>query len=109
MQEKISRAPCERSRYTLNDYPIYWRRDLTLVVHDGQSFINLFVVLYNKEMCRIYGSLINVEICNTLGTIKYLNKYITKGFDSTDVMINGNVDEVKRYLGSRYVSAMEAA
>lgn len=59
-------------------------------------------------MCLIYGSHINVEICNTLATIKYLNKYITKGYDKADVSLRGEISEIDRYRNARYVSAMEA-
>lgn len=65
-----------------------------------------------------YQAQINVEICISARSVKYLFKYINKGHDRASVIIDNNVnsgktfvhevDEVKTYLDCRYVLASEA-
>ena len=76
-----------------------------------------------------YNCHLNVEVCNTVSSVKYIYKYIHKGHDRVVFTLepnhtavapnidnnnqpaandnNGN-DEIKKYLGSRYISASEA-
>ena len=56
---------------------------------------------------------INVEICTSLSVVKYLFKYIFKGYDCTgdDVAQRTGTychDELRQYVDARYVSAPEA-
>src|SRR6266542_3677415 len=56
---------------------------------------------------------INVEVCSSIKTVKYLYKYIYKGHDRTSFNIdlpdaNGNIDEIKRYIDARWVTPPEA-
>jgi hypothetical protein len=78
------------------------------------------VVLHNVYLLTKYDTHINVEVCNNIRAIKYLFKYVYKGHDRAtieishhnDNAIEGNVvevDEIKKYLDCRYVSALEAA
>ena len=55
---------------------------------------NRWVVPYKKYNCHI-----NVELCSTVKSVKYIYKYVYKGYDCANVEIdaeNGriNVDEV---------------
>ncbi|CAF2148066.1 unnamed protein product, partial [Rotaria magnacalcarata] len=80
---------------------------------------NRFVVPYNSFLSLKYNAHINVELCSTVKAIKYINKYITKGYDcariGVQVNANDNVekvvdyDEIKQYLNCRYISSQEAA
>ncbi|CAF5003071.1 unnamed protein product, partial [Rotaria sp. Silwood1] len=69
-----------------------------------------------------YNAHINVEICATVKSIKYLFKYIYKGHDCANIKLQRPVqegaavaqatlewDEIKAHLDARYVSAPEAA
>ncbi len=78
------------------------------------------MVLHNVYLLTKYDTHINVEVCNNIRAIKYLFKYVYKGHDRAtieishhnDNAIEGNVvevDEIKKYLDCRYVSALEAA
>ncbi len=72
------------------------------------------------SICRPeYDVHINVEVYNNICVVKYLFKYIYEGHDRAIVKIShqndsateGNVvevDEIKKYLNCRYVSALEA-
>ena len=54
-----------------------------------------------------YHCHINVEICVSLKSIKYLFKYVYKGHDCASVLIERNI--IKRYLDLRYICAPESA
>ena len=95
----------------VDSYPLYKRRinDSVCVKEYGRNKIpidNRFVVPYNPYLPMKYNAHINVEVCNTVMAVKYLYKYIYKGYDKA--MIDLNPDECERYVNSRYVSSIEA-
>jgi len=73
---------------------------------------NQFVVPYNPQLLLKYKTHLNVEWCNQSTSIKYLFKYINKGFDHiTATLLNDQSpngghfqvqDEIKQYLDCRY-------
>ena len=74
---------------------------------------NRFVVPYNKFLTMRYNCHINAEACQSVHAIKYIFKYIYKGYDCAKVVFqegHDNIihDEIKQYLDARYVSAPEA-
>ncbi|KAH1147779.1 hypothetical protein GYH30_042763 [Glycine max] len=88
-----------------NGYPLFRRRNN---------------VPYNPKLLKKYQAHINIEWCNQSTSIKYLFKYINKGYDrvtavmvynSNDTAQNVNIqnDELKEYLDCRYISPCEAA
>ena len=68
-------------------------------------FTNRDVVPYNRYLLLKYRCHTNVEVINGYGIIKYLFKYLTKGHDRANVVIERN--EVKDYIDCRYLSAPE--
>lgn len=55
----------------------------------------------------------NVEICTSVKAIKYIMKYVHKGYDCADLNIQvegGEVikDEIRTFQDARYVSAPQA-
>jgi hypothetical protein len=104
----------------VHGYPIYRRKNTghTLLVHGIESD-NRWVVPHNVYLSTKYDAHINVKVCNKIRAVKYLFKYVYKGHDRATVEIShqsdnateGNVvevDEIKKYLDCRYVSASEA-
>ncbi|XP_048503004.2 uncharacterized protein LOC125498774 [Beta vulgaris subsp. vulgaris] len=99
-------------------YPVYRRRDNgTSVEKNGVHLDNRFVVPYNPQLLRKYRAHINVEWCNQSRSIKYLFKYINKGYDRVIAAAYQNrnscddpqkIDEIKMYYDCRYISACEA-
>ncbi|XP_058783166.1 uncharacterized protein LOC131657824 [Vicia villosa] len=101
-------------------YPVYRRRDNGhTVIRNGIEVDNRFVVPYNSKLLLKFKTHINMEWCNQSTSIKYLFKYINKGYDRITAAIvmseNGNpierqdVDEIKQYIDCRYVSPSEAS
>ncbi|KAL3027744.1 hypothetical protein AAZX31_03G073200 [Glycine max] len=104
-----------------NGYPVYRRRNNGhSISKNGVIIDNRYVVPYNPKLLKKYQAHINIEWCNQSTSIKYLFKYINKGYDRvTAVMLSDNNnatqnvniqnDELKEYLDCRYISPCEAA
>jgi len=94
-----------------NGHPIYRRRnDGRYVTKSGRDLDNRWVVPYNRYLLK-YNAHINVEICTTVKSVKYLYKYIHKGYDACTVVIENSVDydEIQSFVNARYVGSVEAA
>ena len=91
----------------------YRRRDTGRQVDkNGTTLDNRYVVPYNPYLLLKYRSHINTEACMSVRSIKYLFKYLHKGYDSAyvekTVGSRDQVDEIREYVDCRYLSAMEA-
>ena len=62
---------------------------------------------YNPYLSRLMQCHLNVEFCGSVRSVKYLYKYTYKGHDRATVEIS-SVDEISRFLDSRYVGPPEA-
>ncbi|XP_020082082.1 uncharacterized protein LOC109705725 [Ananas comosus] len=106
-----------------NGFAIYKRRNNgEYVTKNGVDLDNCYVVPHNLQLVVKYQAHINVEWCNKTRLIKYLFKYINKGPDRIRAIIEDDssttnstcrqqdreVDEIKKYLDCRYLSAYEA-
>src|SRR5512138_351968 len=109
-------------------YPVYQRRDNgRSTLKNGVEVDNRWVVPYNPYLLRKYTCHINLEICSTVKSIKYLYKYVYKGLDRAVISIQRSneeptihpevnnqelqtidVDEIQNYLSGRYISPPEA-
>ncbi|XP_058752651.1 uncharacterized protein LOC131625838 [Vicia villosa] len=109
----------EETVVDLDGYPLYRRRSNSHVINkNGVDLENRHVVPYNTRFLLKYRAHINMEWCNQITSIKYLFKYIHKGFDRITATISSSnstsgsdkepVDEIKQYLDCRYVSPSEA-
>ncbi|KAI8543515.1 hypothetical protein RHMOL_Rhmol08G0224500 [Rhododendron molle] len=90
-------------------YPVYRRRrsDKVHTVR-GQPVDNRDVVPYNAYLSRRFNCHINVEVCAGMRCVKYIHKYIYKGYDCT-TMVLGSINEIQQYLDARYIGPPEAA
>ena len=107
----------ESTQVQEDGYPVYRRRE------DGRSAIvsrpglganrsialdNRWIVPYNPYLSWRYKAHINVEVCASIHSIKYIHKYIYKGSDKTSAQLGNEDDEVQRYLQGRYIGPTEA-
>ena len=77
----------------------------------GINVHNGWVVPYNPVLLRVFNAHINVEICNSVKSIKYICKYINKGTDQAAFGLHKKtegIDEVCFYESGRYISSSEA-
>lgn len=99
-------------------YPVYRRRNNDrVIIKNGVSLDNRYVVPHNRCLLMKYGAHMNVEWCNQSRSIKYLFKYINKGHDrvtasfyksAKDGEAKNPIDEVSMYYDCRYISPCEA-
>ena len=89
-------------------FPVYFRPN------DGRAFSiggiqvnNQWIVPFCPFLSALFDCHINVKCAASLGSFKYLFKYIQKGPDLAALEINDR-DEIKRYIEGRYISASEA-
>ncbi|XP_055845576.1 uncharacterized protein LOC129915415 [Episyrphus balteatus] len=101
----------------VNGYPIYRRRDNGRSVLVGSHEVdNRWIVPYNAFLTLKYQAHINVEICSSVRSVKYLYKYIYKGHDCASVRLRTDregqqqlsLNEPDLFLNCRYVSPPEA-
>ena len=91
-------------------YPHYKRRNTGLCVYkSGVPLDNKYVVPYNPYLSKKYNAHINVEICSSVQSCKYLYKYVYKGPDMASIGIDivDRGDEIKRFVNSRFITASE--
>lgn len=92
-----------------DSYPIYQRRNNgQAIMKYGCILDNRWVVPYNPYLTAKYKCHINVEVCASIGSIKYLYKYVYKGHDRAMVQIGETINECQNYIDTRYVAASEA-
>ncbi|KAH1162828.1 hypothetical protein GYH30_001368 [Glycine max] len=101
-------------------YPVDRRRNTGQTITKNEIIIdNRCIVPYNPKLLKKYQAHINIEWCNQNTSIKYLFKYINKGYDKvTAVMVHDDTrtvphantlnDEIKEYLDCIYISPCES-
>ena len=91
-QHCIKNFPKEYQQSTIqgtNSYPNYKRRSQEQggqqTIKNNKIIDNKWIVPYNPYLLKKYNAHINVEICGSFSSIKYLFKYVFKGYDMTEV------------------------
>ena len=117
----------------LSDHTIFTNEDTFMykrpnngryVIKNGINMGNEWVAPYCAYLLKRFKCHINLEKCASSAAIKYLFKYIYKGFDKTEMDL-GNVtknalgqeidpeiykfDEITKHADFRYISSCEAA
>jgi hypothetical protein len=108
--KKFPRDFTEETIFGENGYPLYARPDngRTYTNSKGVVFDNRHVVPYNAYFSAKFCCHINMEVCVSIKSVKYVTKYIYKGPDLATVDVGGNRDEIKQYVDGRYIGPVEA-
>jgi hypothetical protein len=90
----------------VNGYPLYQRRDDSRLFNVRNKTVdNSWVVPYNPSLSLKYNCHINVEVCASVKSVKYLFKYVYKGHDCANIRIQEQDilehNEIKQYMDSR--------
>ena len=119
------RQECKETIADLDGYPEYRRRISSQRAHKIYNLgkfpevDNSWVVPYNPYLLQKFDTHINVEISTSIKSCKYIWKYCFKGGDKAELRLryvneNGGVqtyadmDELKHWADSRYISSHEA-
>jgi hypothetical protein len=98
------------TQFGKNSYPLYKRRKgIIATKYYGSNSVlidNRNIVPHNSYLLIKFNAHINLEICTDILAVKYLYKYIYKGFDKA--IIDTDMNECRKYYSSRYVSSIEA-
>ncbi|XP_078431367.1 uncharacterized protein LOC144703147 [Wolffia australiana] len=121
--KKFSKEFIGSTQVNNDGYSLYLHCNNGRDIQKGSYFIdNRWVVPYDKYLCKVFNCHINVEICSSIQSVKYLYKYVYKGHDRIQAKVSSknvpmdssNVgatqdtsfrDEAQQYLDARYVSA----
>lgn len=68
---------------------------------------NRWVVPYNPLLLKTFDAHINVELCSSVKSIKYITKYINKGSDQAIFSLDSR-NEVEQFQSGRYICSSEA-
>lgn len=113
-KKKFPKGFNETTKPNVEGYPVYRRREGMHAQVRGMRMDNRWIVPYSPYLSLKFNAHINVEVCTSLKAIKYIYKYIYKGFDCANVIIRAdgqqqlNYDEITNFVNCRYVSAPEA-
>lgn len=100
-------------------YPLYRRRKpvdgghtaVIKIKNMNVKIDNQWIVPYTPILSKSFNAHINVEICNSVKSIKYICKYVNKGSDMAVFGIansNGPINEIDQFQIGRYISSNEA-
>ena len=96
-------------------YPQYRRRapehgGIEAQLNSRMPIDNRWVIPYNPFLLRTFGCHINVEICSSVLSVKYILKYINKGQDMAifGVRDQDANDEIKCFQAARHISTNKA-
>jgi hypothetical protein len=89
--------PCsfsEETRCDVDGYLEYWRRQTRIFVDPKTQRVvdNQWIVSYKLHLATKYHAHINVEICSSISTVRYLYKYVYKGPNRATAVVKRRAD-----------------
>jgi hypothetical protein len=99
---------CDQTTISEDPYAACQRKD-DGIKHDvqGAELDNCWIVPYCAWLIYHYQCHINLELVFSMKSIKYIYKYIYKGYDCTIMQFGRVQDEIQVYLDTCYVCACE--
>eukprot|EP00794_Sanderia_malayensis_P011640 gene11640-biopygen9314 len=118
-KKKFPKDLTQQTEFNVNGYPLYRRRGQTTAQLRQHRLNNSWVVPHNLKLLLKFDCHMNVEVCTTVKSVKYIFKYIHKGNDMAHIEIRegheeANArqdivhDEIRQYMNSRYVGPHQA-
>ena len=101
----------QETEFSVNGYPLYRQRGKHRAELCPHTVNDSWVVTYNPHLPMKFSCHMNVEVCTTVKSVKYIFKYIHKGNDAAHVEIRQNYlnhDEILQHLNARYVGPHQA-
>ncbi len=104
-----------------NKYSAYHRQDNGYFIETRNQIQldNRWIMLYNLKLITKYNVYINVKICSSDLVVKYLYKYIYKGYNQAIIILFQSnqlvsfkanlINKIKMYLNIRYILAFKSA
>jgi hypothetical protein len=95
---------CEQTQFGNDGYPEYARpNNGHTFTHPTSHFVfdNRWVVPYNPGLSAEFDCHVNVEVCASIKSVKYIHKYIYKGPDRATLEV-GDKDEIKQFIDARH-------
>lgn len=114
-KNKYPKPLTEYTNFDKHCYHLYHRRMTQARVQiKGFNLDNGWVVPYNPHLLMKYDCHVNLEVCATVKSVKYIYKYIYKGHDRIGLNLSSEsnidrVDEIKQYQNARWFSPREVA
>ena len=121
--KKYPRQFLTHTQQGIDGYPKYRRRApedgshtarITISVNGSKQervVDNRWIVPHNPWLLHQMNCHLNVELCMSIRSIKYVLKYVTKGCDQAIFSVErpDNIDEIQQFQQARYVGSSEAA
>eukprot|EP00795_Rhopilema_esculentum_P011162 gene11162-20059_t len=110
-KKNFPKALAQETMFEVRGYPEYRRRGQYRAQLRRHLVNDSWVVPYNPHLLMKFNCHMNVEVCSTVKSVKYIFKYIHKGNDCAHVEIRENIlhhDEILQYLNARYVGPHQA-
>ena len=101
----------QQTEFNVNGYPLYRRRGQHRAQLRRHTVNDSWVVPHNPHLLMKFNCHMNVEVCTTVRSVKYIFKYIHKGNDAAHVEIRQNHlnhDEILQHLNACYVGPYQA-
>ena len=101
----------QQTEFSVNGYPLYRRRGQHRAELRRHTVNDSWVVPHNPQLLMKFNCHMNVEVCTTVRSVKYIFKNIHKGNDAAHVEIRQNHlnhDEILQHLNARYVGPHQA-
>ena len=110
-KKKFPKPLQQQTDFSVNGYPLYRRRGQHRAELRHHTVNDSWVVPYNPHLLMKFNLRMNVEVCTTVKSVKYIFKYIHKGNDAAHIEIRQNYlnhDEILQHLNARYVGPHQA-
>nr|KAJ0226698.1 hypothetical protein LSAT_V11C100019130 [Lactuca sativa] len=97
----------EKTSQGEDSYPLYKRKNNGIeVIVRNTTLDNRWLVPYNPKLLMMLNCHINIEVCSSIKSVKYLFKYVYKGHDKKVIHIDK--DQENDFQDTRYVSPPKA-